>query len=247
MQVNAKKCCIISFGRLFNLSENYIILKYTILPYAATHVDVVLTVSCSLKWDMHIPEKLGKANKAFYAIRRNGWGLSSCAKVNTYETMVLPIVTCASTCWFADMASLRRLESFQKRVIRWALGDTPYPECLHEAIILPISLYLQFLDLIFLSNLVHGRYDMDTSSLIQFETPTRVTRLSQSPRFLPRRPRLKLGEHNFWFRAPDLANRLPHDINYFTQSGLKSRLLRHLWSHLIIMINNNKSTIDNSI
>ena len=231
MHVNAQKCCLISFGRsrISHHREPYI--DSMTLPYSPSQVDLGLLVSSSLKWDNHVLDKLSKANRSFYAVRRNSYGLSPKAKINIYKTIILPVITYASTCWYANISSLKKIESYQKKVLRWTVGGMSYSDGLVEANILPLSLYLQLIDLLFLSNVLDGRYDIDTSQLIRFEDSQRQTRQADYPRFRLCRPRTKLCEQNFWFRAPGLANRLPRRVEYFKPVGLKARLLKHFWDY----------------
>ena len=241
MHINAKKCSIVSFSRSVLEYQPNVVLDAARLPDVRDQLDLGLLVSSSLKWDNHIADKLSKAHKAFYAVRRNSGGLTALAKLNIYKTMILPIIVYASPCWFASTASLKKLESCQKKVLRWIVGDKPYEDCLRDANLLPISLYLQLIDLLFLSNVLDGRYYLDISLYIQLAVPSRNTRQADNPRFLLDRPRTRLCEHNFWFRAPDLANRLPPHVGFFRPVGLKARLLSLLWSHFQTRYNANDS------
>ena len=76
-----------------------------------------------------------------------------------------------------------------------------------------------------------GRYDIDATRFLHMSVNTRHARARDSPPFELDIPRKKLLEHNFWFRAPSLANRLPQRVQFFKPVALKSRLLQYFWSH----------------
>ena len=58
-----------------------------------------------------------------------------------------------------------------------------YDKSLREANLLPVSLYLQLVDLLFLSNILEGRHDIDMTRFLQMSVNTRHTHATDSPRF----------------------------------------------------------------
>ena len=83
--------------------------------------------------------------------KRNSANLSMISKVNLYKTMILPIVTYASQCWYATSTSLRKLEALQKRVVEWITFDDDHRRGLIST---NLSLYLQLLDLMILPKII---------------------------------------------------------------------------------------------
>ena len=118
MHVNASKCAVISFGDSNSSKRPSIALDYSMLKTVNQQSDLDLLVSSSLKWDSHIVHKISKANKVLHMIRRNSNDLNASAKIKIYKTMVLPVMTIALQCWFANTISLRKLEGFQKKIFR---------------------------------------------------------------------------------------------------------------------------------
>ena len=67
--------------------------------------------------------------------------------------MILPIITYASPCLHLSKQSQAKNEVFQKRVLKWVLADykSPYRVLLDKSELLPLSLFLQTLDLLYLT------------------------------------------------------------------------------------------------
>ncbi|MEO1419252.1 MAG: reverse transcriptase family protein [Bacteroidota bacterium] len=151
MKLNADKCIHLRFNAKEMMLTPLSLYSQNLVTQSS-HTDLGILFCSSLKWDDHILEKLAKANRSFHAVRRNAYGISPKAKINVYKTCILPIITYASQCWYASIGSLRRMELFQRKILRWCYGEKATRDCHLAANILPISLYLQLADLLFLSN-----------------------------------------------------------------------------------------------
>ena len=145
--------------------------------------------------------------------------------------MVLPILSYGSPCWFASVDGLKRLERVQKYAVIWMLGKCKYKTGLLTTNLLPVSLYLQLSDLLTLSNLMIGQYDITNENFVQLLSPNRETRYSTTMHFVVPLVRRALCEANFWIRCPKLVNRLPTSVDFFQPVDLKARLLRFFWNY----------------
>ncbi|MCW4309772.1 MAG: hypothetical protein N0E61_16330 [Candidatus Thiodiazotropha endolucinida] len=83
-----------------------------------------VTISDNLSWNSHVEITTKKANNSLAFLRRN---LSSCPqdiKVQSYQTLVRPILEYASTVWDPyTMTNITQLEAVQRRAARFVKGD----------------------------------------------------------------------------------------------------------------------------
>ena len=123
-------------------------------------------------------------------IKRNSANLSMIGKVNLYKTIILPIITYASQCWYATTTSLRKLEALQRRVVKWITFDD-HRRGLISTNLLHLSLYLQLLDLMMLSKIINGGCDITYSRFVTVTNElnsTYPTRLGLRTRFIIEKP-----------------------------------------------------------
>ncbi len=144
--------------------------------------------------------------------------------------MILPIVCYCSVVWYANNSDLQLIESIQKKVTRWILNynQQSYVERLRTLNLLPLTYYLQMMDLLCLSKIICGQYDFDWTSNVSFAC-TVGTRSAAVVNFDLPRVRLEKSKCNFWYRVQKLANWLPPCVDFFTEFALKPRLLRFCW------------------
>ena len=229
---NADKCKLLSSA----ITPSVISISNFPVEAVASYKDLGLLINPSLTWDEHIQHKCSKAIKVFFMIKRNSANISMTGKVNLYKTMILPIITYASQCWYATTTSLRKLEALQKRVVKWITFDHDHRRGLISANLLPLSLYLQLLDLMMLSKIINGRCDIDYSRFLTITNqPNSIypTRLGLQTRFVIEKPRTRKEDQCFWYRAPAAANRIATAVDFFNEVNLKSRIIEYLWHHFL--------------
>ena len=127
---------------------------------------------------------------------------------------------------------IRMLNALQNRVIRWILGhDCSHDFGLTTTNLLPIPLYLQLCDLLMLSKIVQGNYEVldELILVVGHSTTGQHTRQAGRKRFIVPDAPLKGTERNYFHRAPAAANHLPEHVDFFNPVGLKSKLLKYLW------------------
>ena len=127
------------------------------------HQDLGLHVTDDLKWKVHIQETTCEAFSALCFLKRNTVeGLSTSTKLKLVKSMVLPILN-GSTVWYASKTNLRKLEQTQWKAVKWVLayGEPNYTVALKRLNLLPLSLYLEFNDILLLSNIISNKIDFD--------------------------------------------------------------------------------------
>ena len=114
--------------------------------------------------------------------------------------MILPIITCASPCLHLSKQSQAKIEIFQKRVL------------------LPLSLFLQILDLLHLSKLCQN--DRQTPK------PFEKTFNPRSLAFKFELPKVgtEKASTEFCFKTCRAANFLPPDVEFFNPIDLKKQM-----------------------
>ena len=128
MQVSISKCCIISFHR----KKNFLSFDYTIngeqLVRVPTVRDLGVTLDSALTYRNHYEEIIDKARRQLGFISkitkefRNPYTLKS-----LYVSLVRPILESASIIWDPYHSTIAaRIESVQKRFIRFALRNLPW-------------------------------------------------------------------------------------------------------------------------
>ena len=77
--------------------------------------------------------------------------------LSPYKSPVLLVVLSGLSCVHVTRADLRKLERFQKRELSWITGkhETQYTNALKNLNVLPLPMYIQTNDLLFLSKLIH--------------------------------------------------------------------------------------------
>ena len=159
MVLNATKCCVLSIGR--HGSPDITMILGASVQWTVKQKDLGIIVDEKLSWDAHISEKLSKALKTFYLIRRNCCVRSPQAKTAMYKSMIIPVLAFGSQAWHPNFSIIRKLNAFQNRVIRWILEhDCSHDLGLTTTNLLPIPLYLQLCDLLMLSKIVQGNYEV---------------------------------------------------------------------------------------
>jgi hypothetical protein len=191
--------------------------------------DLGLLTCSNLKWTLHISEKCKKATAVLHMLRRSSPRLPAASKLCLYKSMMLPVISYASSAWFPNIGNKRKLESVQRAACRWILTDyeAPYTTLLQRLNMLPLCFYLEISDLLFLAKITDGYYDVDWADYYTLAPPQRPIRHSHPMIFSIPRSRLAKTSDRFFERTPRLANHISVDI--CNPTGLKGRLIRLYW------------------
>ena len=220
MELAMDKCTKITFrgsDRSFNILDQK-------LDNSKTVKGLGIHVSDNLTWKMHIEERLRKANKVLYLLRRNvAVKLQTLVKLGLYKSLILPVLLYGFACVFASRADLHLPEIFKKNVVRWITGNKTmsYRSQLRFLNILSLPMFLQLNDVLLLSKITNE--EMGTSISLP-ERPEIIGRRSEI--FKLSKTRRKKGRSEFVFRNCRLVNRLDDYIDFINPQGLKNRLLK---------------------
>ena len=126
-----------------------------------THVytDLGLAITGSLKWNNHLETRLSKAHLVYRMVRRDSASNTS-TQSKVCKAMIIESLLYGSECWLPNKSEQKKLKSFNSRVTRWIISRDDYKQKLSLSI-LPISYFIGLQELMMLSNLIDGRYDLD--------------------------------------------------------------------------------------
>ena len=86
-----------------------------------------LTINCSLDWTPHLSIKMAKSYKVFHYIKRTiPFAVSPFVKYNLLNACVLSVLLYGSQVWYPNLAMLRKLLSFHKKIVYWSSGCYEY-------------------------------------------------------------------------------------------------------------------------
>ena len=221
MELAIKKCFH------FRLSNVYtqLMLYGTPLKQVSVVRDLGIHIRSDLSFGQHFQIRLNKANSAFSMFRRSlpervHWH----AKLCLYKSAILPIITFGSVCFSISRCDMRIFEDFQERVTKWIL-NYKVPSYIHRMKILkvlPVSMILQFLDILHLAQICQNANNVDYSEFISINNNKNWVLLDFFD--LPR-VHLQRSRAGFFFRSQRLINNLPHYFNLKETNNLKRRLL----------------------
>ena len=145
------KCFIVTF-RGTKEGQIYLSKLHLLGPTSAN--DLGLIITSSLSWSTHIEIKIRKANTVFFFIKRNSSTTQMRVRLNLYKSMLLPILSFACCCFSLSRTSLKLLETFQKRVLKWLCRDY---HSTHKDLKcnLAVPMFFQLKNLLFLSKYFH--------------------------------------------------------------------------------------------
>ena len=176
------------------------------------------------------------ANKALgvlFMLKRSSPRLTLSAKLNLYKSMVLPVLLYGSICSFANLTNTKALKSFQKKSLKWInnTSNNNYKELHYYSRILPLSLYLQLQDLLFLSKSLTGHFNFNIDQFVCLRNTTSSLRSDNDLKFDHSKPRLEVCQQSFFYGTCALVNRLPESLQFRNAAGLKILLINFLWHY----------------
>ena len=190
--------------------------------------DLGLMVTSNLSWSTHIESKIRKANTVFFFIKRNTSATQIRVRLNLYKSMLLPILSFACCCFSLSRTSLKLLENFQKRVLECECRDyySTHKELLFKCNLLPVPIFFQLKNLLFLSKYFHELRFTGVDLNI-------TTTMSKKGRMMfdIKTARTEKARAEFCFRTCQLANKLPERVAFFEPLGLKNRILDFMWQY----------------
>ena len=119
--------------------------------------DLGLMVTSILSWSTHIESKIRNADRAFFFIKKDTSATQIRVRLNFYKSILLSFLSFACCCFCLSRTSLKLLESFQKKVLKWVCRDyfSTHKELLLKCNLLPVPMLFQLKNLLFLSKCFH--------------------------------------------------------------------------------------------
>ena len=232
MSIAAEKCCYIAFkGQSLSLTMNN-----TTLEQSTKLTDLGVQLTGTLIAAKHLESRLAKANRTFGFLKRNlSKNMETRVKFCAYKSLILPLITFASSTWHPSRGSLRLMECFQKHALKWITGNrnTSYFENMVSLRSFPLPMFLQLNDLLLLSKLYHDK----ENALPLIETNEHQNGRVKSRLFKIPKLRTEKFRENFYFRTAKVANNLPEEIDFSRPLGLKRLILSFMWDRLMLNFN----------
>ena len=94
------------------------------LAKSTTVKDLGIHVAADVSWKLHIEERMKKANKVLYMLKRNVENkVNTFVKLGLYKSLILPVLLYGFTCLTAGGTEIKILEKFQKKVVKSITGN----------------------------------------------------------------------------------------------------------------------------
>ena len=232
----------------------------SVLDYTSCEKDLGVEMTPNLNFSSQCDRLYSKANQKLGMLRRN------CHFVNDYKrrrvlyiTLVRSLFESCSIIWRPlTQILLDKLESIQKRAIKWILREeylsyASYPvyvkKC-KEADVLPLVNRFELNDLVFFHKVMYGIIAVELPSYLSlYQGNSRLRRthldlLSVVSSIIPRSSSNPLAK-SFFYRTHTLWNQLPLDIRSIPEPHkFKSKVLAFLWKSIIVDLDNSVSNSD---
>ena len=226
----------------------------SVLDYTSCEKDLGVDMTPNLNFSSQCDRLYSKANQKLGMIRRN------CHFVNDnrrrrvlYITLVRSLFESCSIIWRPlTQILLDKLESIQKRAIKWILHEeylsyasyTVYVKKCKEADLLPLVNRFELNELVFFHKVMYGLIAVELPfylSLYQGNSRLRRTHLdllSVVSSIIPRSSSNPLAK-SFFYRTYTLWNQLPLDIRSLPEPHkFKSKVLAFLWNSILVDLDN---------
>ena len=234
MELAPDKCKVL----IFRGNSNSIQINGHMLESVETIKDLGVHIDKTLSWSNHLMARMKKANQIFYFAKRNvAKGVSQRVKLGVYKSAVLPLITFASSCFNTCRANLSKLERFQKRALKRVTNsfESDYLTLLKRTNTLPLTMFIQLLNLLNLSSFFHSENDLQIRLLTNKSASN--TRQNDGPTLSLKKVRTEKARAEFCFRLSRVANHLPGTVDFFNPTGLKNRLLNFMWTYQMAKFN----------
>ena len=166
--------------------------------------DLGLQVSENLNWNENAPLENEKVC-AFFKLKRNiSQKCEQKSKLNAYLGYVVPIVTYCSQAWFPHKSQMKEIEKL-RIATKWILSKKQsYKQRLVTLNMLPLSLYIEMHDLLYLIALKQGKNDVELSNLDSIQESS--SRQHSRGELQIKKNRLVRSDENFFHRTKILYN-----------------------------------------
>ena len=154
------------------------------------------------------------------------------SKLNLNCGYHVPIISYASQTWYPNKAQLRQLERVQKQATSWITNNfkMSYTERLKFLKLLPLSIYFELHDILYLVSLLKNKHDIDSNKFIhKNESRTRQATRGEIAVYATR---LKKSNENYYIRSKTLYNNFSQIVDFENQDyhSLKISITNTYWN-----------------
>ena len=183
--------------------------------------DLGIQVTSNLDWSDHVYKICKKANKMLGLLRRCSLAFqNSETRRLLYLTIVRSNFSHASQLWSPQKAVLiQEMEKVQRRASKFILNlnylsEITYKQRLLSLRILPVSYWLELLDLLFLFKVIHGLVSLPPSVCPAILVAVRSTRsnTNNGRKLIVKKCRTTTYQNSYFIRVTKLWNILPNDL-----------------------------------
>ena len=193
------------------------------LNISSSQKDLGVMMSRDLKWDLHVEAHCRKATQCFFLLKRclPQTAILLCKLNASYRAYLIPILTYASPVWYVNCGNCVCLEFIQKRATRWIVASAIGGECslkdtYRHLKLLPLSLYVELHDILFVLQIFYGKYDIDFADFLTMKPEGHLRKYKTFD--LPSL-HYKRSEENFWYRTAKLVNIINPFVDVLNQES----------------------------
>ena len=233
---NDQKCSMVRFYTNHSpLQYNY---HLNSVPVAikTSHTDLGIIVTSDLQWKSHHLYIISKSYK-FLGLLRRVFSSVTCtrAKKILYLSLVRSKLLYCSPIWRPHLlADIKALENVQRRATKYILNDhlMDYRHRLVSLSLLPLMMIFEIKDIIFFIKCL--KQPSKWFNILDFVTfCSGHTRSSTYFKLRHSFSRKNYIRHFYFYRLPRLWNSLPYIDIHQSESTIKKKLKRFMWSHFI--------------
>ena len=152
------------------------------LPILKEQKNLDVLVSSDLTWSSNVDLITSKALRALYEIKRNvSKNVTLEDKLNAYTGYVVPILVYSSQVSHLTTTCLRKVEKIQRLATNVFFGvNVDYKTRLMKCGLLPISMYIELHDNLFMRDMLRIKYDYTTADGIALKKSKRTKQDAQN-------------------------------------------------------------------
>ena len=243
MSFNVRKCVHLHFG---SPDEHSYSLYQSEIPCHDSYKDLGVWITSDLTWSQHISHILSSAYSSLNLIRRVvHYSCSITIKRSLYLTLVRSHLIYCSPIWRPQLKKdIVKLEKLQRRATKFITSsDLDYKSRLIDSKLLPLSLWLEAQDVLFLIKLMNDPPDnFNITDYISFvSSSTRAATMNRIKRTIPLKPRLNSTRHFYFNRMVRLWNSLPNIDLQLPFNSIRRHILGIFWQVFIQQFDVNNS------
>ena len=166
------------------------------LPIVKEQKDLGVLVRSDLTWSSNVDLRTSKVPRALYPIKRTvSKNVTLQSKLNAYTGYVVPILVYGSQVSHLTTMCLRKVEKIQGLSTKWFLRvNIDYKTRLIKCGLLPLSMYIELHDVLFMRDLLKNEYDNTTTNEMNLKESKRTRQDARNELEIPKVNRNKCSK-----------------------------------------------------